>query len=73
MTLIVFNGIVVAPGVKPGIFDVACVVGTVVVVDVDEVEVAAASGSSITFGDSLGLLITLTDNAYSGSVISITI
>ena len=66
------SGIVVVPGVNPGMFEVACgfgiVVVVVVVLDVD----ADASGSLIGEAAS-GLLITFTESAYSGSVINITI
>jgi len=66
-TLIVVRGNVVVPGVKPGILDVGCGFGIVVVVVVVLDVVADASGSLI--GDAAsGLLITFTDSAYSGSL-----
>ena len=72
VTFTVVSGMVVVPGVNPGMFDVTSgfgiVVVVVVVLDVD----ADASGSLI--GEvASGLLMTFTDNAYSGSVINITI
>ena len=66
------SGIVVVPGVNPGIFDVTCGAGIVVVVVVVLDVEADASGSLM--GDAAsGLLMTFTESAYSGSVINITI